>query len=105
MSVPDTSHARSGAGSDTAPVWVRNPALVFGLAAGVFLAGLGLIAGRPELAVVALPALVTAGFGARGRRSGLGIGGGAPVRTTTELAPSDSGRGVGYRTEVTATTP
>ncbi|WP_242088695.1 DUF58 domain-containing protein [Curtobacterium sp. DN_7.5] len=105
MSVPDTSHARPGAGSDTTPVWVRNPALVFGLAAGVFLAGLGLVAGRPELAVVALPALVTAGFGARGRRSGLGIGGGAPVRTTTELAPSDSGRGVGYRTEVAATDP
>lgn len=95
MSVPDQPPARQGSGPDITPVWVRNPALVFGLAAGVFLAGLALVTGRPELAVVALPALVTAGFGARPRP------GPDPVRVATTLAPSDSGRGVGYRTAVT----
>ncbi|MFJ4296313.1 DUF58 domain-containing protein [Curtobacterium sp. NPDC089689] len=91
MSVPDGPPASPVAGST--PLWVRNPALVFGLAAGVFLAGLGLVTGRPELVVVALPALVTAAFGARRHHA-------APVRTTIEVAPSDSGRGVGYRAEV-----
>ncbi len=91
MSVPDGPSARPVAAST--PLWVRNPALVFGLAAGVFLAGLGLVTGRPELVVVALPALVTAAFGARRHHA-------APARTTIELAPSDSGRGVGYRAEV-----
>ncbi len=60
----------------------------------MLLAGLGLVTGRPELAVVALPALVTAAFGARPRLDR------TPVRTTTTLEPSDSGRGVAYRTEV-----
>lgn len=98
MSVPDDPPARLVPGSETDPVWARDPALVFGLAAAVFLAGLGLVAGRPELAVVALPALVTAGFGARRhhRRD--------PLRVQTTLAPSDSGRGVGYRTTVTVPT-
>ena len=94
MSVPDPPPARHAPGPDTTPVWARNPALVFGLAGGVFLAGLALVTGRPELAVVALPALVAAGFGARPRP------GRERVRVVTTLAPSDSGRGVGYRTEV-----
>lgn len=92
MSVPDDPSPRPVAGS--APVWVRNPALVFGLAAGVLLAGLGLVTGRPELVLVALPALVTAASGARPRF------GAAPASTTITLAPSDSGRGVAYRAEV-----
>lgn len=92
MSVPDGPSARPVAAST--PLWVRNPALVFGLAAGVLLAGLGLVTGRPELVVVALPALVTAAFGARPRL------GAAPARTTITLAPADSGRGVGYLAEV-----
>ncbi|KQS09933.1 hypothetical protein ASG04_04905 [Curtobacterium sp. Leaf183] len=95
MSVPDPAPARPAAGPDVTPFWVRSPALVFGVAGGVFLAGLALVLGRPELAVVALPVLVTAGFGA-GRRLG-----GEQVRVVTTLAPSDSGRGVGYRTQVT----
>ncbi|MFB9650712.1 DUF58 domain-containing protein [Curtobacterium pusillum] len=85
---------RPAPGPDATPLWVRNPAFVYGLAGAVFLAGLALVTGRPELAVVALPALVTAGFGGRSRL------GGDVVRVVTTLAPSDSGRGVGYRTEV-----
>ncbi|WP_144710375.1 DUF58 domain-containing protein [Curtobacterium pusillum] len=94
MSVPDPPPARQDPGPDVAPVWARNPALVFGLAGAVLLAGLALLTGRAELAVVALPALVTAGFGARARL------GQELVRVATTLAPSDSGRGVAYRTEV-----
>ncbi|MCJ1712949.1 DUF58 domain-containing protein [Curtobacterium sp. VKM Ac-2922] len=92
MSVPDEAAARPSAGSDITPAWARNPALVSALAAGVFLAGLGLVLGRAELAVVALPILVTAAFGARVRL------GGAAIRVATTLAPSASGRGVAYRT-------
>ncbi len=94
MSVPDEPSVRPASGSGTAPLWVRNPALVSGLAVGVLLAGLALLTGRPELAVVALPALVTAAFGVRPRLDT------TPVRTTTTLVPSDSGEGVAYRTEV-----
>lgn len=94
MSVPDEPSVRPASGSGTAPLWVRNPALVSGLAVGVLLAGLALLTGRPELAVVALPALVTAAFGVRPRLDT------TPVRTTTTLAPSDSGEGVAFRTEV-----
>ena len=94
MSIPDPAPARPAAGPDIVPVWVRSPPLVFGLAAGVFLAGLALVAGRPELALVALPTLVTAGFGA-----GRGLGGGS-ARVAATLAPSDTARGIGYRIEV-----
>lgn len=94
MSLPDPLPARPVAGPDVLPVWTRSPALVAGLAASVFLAGLGLLTGRPELAVVALPMLVTVGFGARVRT------GGTRLRVVTTLAPSDSGRSVDYRTEV-----
>lgn len=95
MSVPDEAPARPVPGPVIAPTWVRSPALVAGLAAGVLLAGLGLLTGRPELAVVALPVLVTAALGFR--RSP----GADRVHVATTLAPADSGRGVGYRTEVT----
>lgn len=95
MSLPDAPPARRAPGSDAPLRWTLDPALLFGVAAAVFLAGLGIVTRQPVVVLVALPVLVSAGWSRWGRAAATGR-----VRATTLLDPGPAGQGVGYRTAV-----
>jgi uncharacterized protein (DUF58 family) len=79
------------------PRWSVNPAVAYGAAAAILLAGLALVAGRAELALLAFPLFLAVAFGLdrRPRR-------GEQMTVTTRLRPDDDATGVAYRIDVDA---
>jgi uncharacterized protein (DUF58 family) len=77
------------------PRWSVNPPVAFGAAGAALMAGLGLVVGRPELALLALPILIATAVGLdhRPRRDDA-------TTVSTRLSPDDDGSGVGYVVDV-----
>ncbi|MCU1528404.1 MAG: hypothetical protein JWP75_2167 [Frondihabitans sp.] len=92
MTDPDEPQGSRPDTSESLPRWSVNPAVAYGGSAGVLLAGIALVTGRAELALIALPLFVAIAFGfdRRPRRRMI-------VRASTRLRPDDDGTGVGYQ--------